>query len=42
MLFLADGSQFPIYLGLPEFEKLRYQVADAMRSIYSIEMKTLF
>lgn len=42
VFFMVDGSKFQVYLSLAEFSKFRYQVANTMKSMHTIEMRTLF
>ena len=42
LVFTMKKGRLEVYLNVEQFSKLRYKVANAIKSVYSIEMKTLF
>ena len=42
LIFQLRKGKFKVYLTVEKFSELRYQVAEALKSVYSIEMRTFF
>jgi hypothetical protein len=39
---LQNGEEFNVYYSIEQFNELRYSVAESMKKIYGIELRTMF
>ena len=42
LILVMKNGKLVLYFNMDQFAKLRYRVAEALKTVYSIEMKTLF